>query len=127
MQALLLVYYMRDANGAGYRIARAVHLALAAADADVRIDPVAGETGALSRRADFIHDVSYIFVAEILQSAQNGVSRSLAEAAQRAGMNGLCNFLKSVEILELALTLGYTLKYAQHLGYALTAGRALAA
>ena len=69
VQALLRVNDMRNANGAGYSIARAVHLALAAANADVRIDPVAGEAGALSRRADFVHNVGYIFVAEILQRA----------------------------------------------------------
>ena len=42
-------------------------------------------------------------------------------------MDGLCYFLEPVEILELTLTLGYSLKYAQHLGYALAAGGAFPA
>ena len=127
LDALLWINGVRLSELAGDSADGAVAGALRAADALFGVYPHRAQRAANAGRALFVLNMGDIFVLEILERAENGIRCSLAEAAQRAGMNGLCNFLKSVEILQLTLTLGYTLKYAQHLGYALTAGRALAA
>ena len=118
---------MRALAHAGDGLDRALARAGGATHAHVLVDRVRDERTALARRAALVADVRLELVAEVADGGEHRVGRGLAEAAERAILDGVAELLELLDIALLAPAVNDSVEDLEQALVADTAGNALAA
>ena len=106
---------------------RAVLSALAASDTLILVDGEGKEALTYAGGTLLVNNVSYILIAEELESSENGVGSSLSKTAERVSLDVVAKLFESVNIFESALAISDFVKNLKQSSGTYTAGSALAA